>query len=78
MEENDKGANVSDIEHNVRSEATVNASNVTGKCQSFTVRNLLDLKPPQDFIPPVNFSLSSTSTATTNGPTSVKPTSSYV
>ena len=31
MEDNDKGANVSDIEHTVRSEATVNTNNVR-KC----------------------------------------------
>ena len=45
-----------DTEHNLSSEATMNTSNVTGKCRSFMVKNLLDLKSPQDSIPPVNFS----------------------
>lgn len=74
--QSDKDDNVSDTEHNVSSEATVNANNVTGKGQSFMVKNLLDLKSPQDSIPPVDFSTPATSLATTNGPTSVKPTGS--
>ena len=75
-EENDEDANVSNTEHNASSETIVNANSVTGKCQSFMVKNLLDLKSPQDSFPPVDFSTPSTSTATTNGPTPVKPTSS--
>ena len=53
-----------DTEHNLSSEATMNTSNVTGKCQSFMVKNLLDLKSPQDSIPPVNFSTPTHSAAT--------------
>ena len=56
-----------DTEHNLSSEATMNTSSVTGKCQSFMVKNLLDLKSPQDSIPPVNFS-TPTPSAITNGP----------
>ena len=56
-----------DTEHNLSSEATVNTSSVTGKCQSFMVKNLLDLKSPQDSIPPVNFS-TPTPSAVSNGP----------
>ena len=56
-----------DTEHNLSSEATLNTSSVTGKCQSFMVKNLLDLKSPQDSIPPVNFSTPTHSVAT-NGP----------
>ena len=56
-----------DTEHNLSSEAAVNTSSVTGKCQSFMVKNLLDLKSPQDSIPPVNFS-TPTPSAATNGP----------
>lgn len=56
-----------DTERNLSSEATVNTSSVTGKCQSFMVKNLLDLKSPQDSIPPVNFS-TPTPSSVTNGP----------
>ena len=56
-----------DTEQNLSSEVTMNTSSVTGKCQSFMVKNLLDLKSPQDSIPPVNFSTPTHSTAT-NGP----------
>ena len=56
-----------DTEHNLSSEAMLNTSSVTGKCQSFMVKNLLDLKSPQDSIPPVNFSTPTHSVAT-NGP----------
>ena len=56
-----------ETEHNVSSETTLNTSSVTGKCQSFMVKNLLDLKSPQDSIPPVHFSTPTHSVAT-NGP----------
>lgn len=56
-----------DTEHNLSSEVILNTSSVTGKCQSFMVKNLLDLKSPQDSIPPVNFS-TPTNSVTANGP----------
>lgn len=56
-----------DTEHNLSSETMLNTSCVTGKCQSFMVKNLLDLKSPQDSIPPVNFS-TPTHPVSTNGP----------
>lgn len=66
--DNDKDMTIDvDTEHNLSSEATLNTSSVTGKCQSFMVKNLLDLKSPQDSIPPVNFSTPTHSVAT-NGP----------
>ena len=67
-EEGDKEASpISDTEHNLSTDTTLNTSSVTGKCQSFMVKNLLDLKSPQDSIPPVNFS-TPTHSASVNGP----------